>query len=276
MCSSALCGCGRSQRNSACASAYRHRLNHRRCRARRRPIPESLPSAWSDSPAAETSLYQGRVSLSPCFLTRSRSRLLRRKVVIARHGDAAGYFEPQRFVPERDLVNHILEYVSSGVIPKESPVYKALRIEVVWRSFALELLPSHMLKIAVGRDGSFPSAVWPVAVMMGVDGGDRSHAVWCCEFTHPREGLATHRLHTHLHHAVRSFHRSAHASSVVRIKSHSLFLVDVLPCLHCRNEIKCVLMLGSGNEHGVNGLVVEQAAKIGVSLNSGSKPLGLL
>ena len=146
----------------------------------------------------------------------------------------------------------------------------------MWRSFALELLPSHMLEIAVGRDGSFPSAVWPVAVMMGVDGGDRSHAVWCGKFTHPGEGLATHRLHTHLHHAVRSFHRAAHASCMVRIKSHSLFLVDVLPCLDCRNEIKCVLMLGSGNEHGVNGLVVEQAAKIGVSLNSGSKPLGLL
>src|SRR5947207_12923070 len=130
----------------------------------------------------------------------------RRKVVIARHGDAAGYFEPQRFVPERDLVNHILEYVSSGVIPKESPVYKALRIEVVWRSFALELLPSHMLEIAVGRDGSFPSAVWPVAVMMGVDSGARSHAVWCGEFTPPPAGLAIDRPHSHRPHPVRTFH----------------------------------------------------------------------
>src|SRR5947207_15309254 len=181
----------------------------------------------------------------------------RRKVVIARHGDAAGYFEPQRFVPERDLVNHILEYVSSGVIPKESPVYKALRIEVVWRSFALELFPSHMLEIAVGRDGSFPSAVWPVAVMMGVDGGDRSHAGWSGEFTYPREGLATHRLHTHLHHAVRSLHRSAHASCIVRIKSHSLFLLDVLPSSHFRYAVNCVLMVGSDNEHVPTELVGE-------------------
>ena len=83
--------------------------------------------------------------------------------------------------------------------------------------------------------------------MVSMNCCDGSHAIWRSEFTRTREGLPAHGLHTHLYHAVRTFHGAAHASRVVRIKSHGFFLVDILACLDGGNEIESVLVLGSGN-----------------------------
>src|ERR1700758_5614041 len=112
--------------------------------------------------------------------------------------------------------------------------------------------------------------------MVGMNCCDGSHAVRRGEFTRACEGLPADGLHTHLYHAVRTFHGTAHASRVVRIKSHGFFLVDILACLDGGNEIESVLMLGSGNQYGVNGLVVKQAAKIGRGPNRRSELLGFL
>jgi hypothetical protein len=105
---------------------------------------------------------------------------------------------------------------------------------------------------------------------------DGSHAICRSEFTRTREGLPAYRLHTHLYHAVRTFQRTAHASRVVRIKSHGFFLVDILARLDGGNEIERVLVLGSSNQNGVDRFVVEQAAKIGKCPNRGNKLLGFL
>src|SRR5208283_5331000 len=47
---------------------------------------------------------------------------VRRKIVIASHGDAERDREPERFVPEGNLVNHVFENVSAGIVPEEPPV----------------------------------------------------------------------------------------------------------------------------------------------------------
>jgi len=63
---------------------------------------------------------------------------------------------------------------------------------------------------------------------------------------------------------------------MVGIESHGFFLVNVLAGLDGGNEIESVLVLGSGNQYGVNGFVIEQAAKIGQCPNSGRELLGFL
>jgi len=98
--------------------------------------------------------------------------------------------------------------------------------------------------------------------------------VWRSEFTRTREGLPAYRLHTHLYHAIRTSDGKAHASRVGGIKSHGFFLVDILACLDRGNEIESVLVLGSGNQYGVNGFIVEQAAEISKRLNRGRELLG--
>src|SRR6516162_10395087 len=105
--------------------------------------------------------------------------------------------------------------------------------------------------------------------MVSMNCCDGAQAIWRSKFTSTRESLPTHGLHTHLYHAVRTLRGTAHASRVVRIKSHGFFLVDIFACLYGGNEIESVLVLGSGNQHGVNGLVIEQAAKIGKCQNRG-------
>src|SRR5205807_693669 len=70
------------------------------------------------------------------------------KIVIAGHRDAARHFEAERFVPKRHLVHHVLEDVSTRIIPEESPIDKTLRIKFMGPSFTFELLPSYMVEIA--------------------------------------------------------------------------------------------------------------------------------
>src|SRR5215467_1237729 len=117
---------------------------------------------------------------------------VRRKIVITGHGDAPGNCEAKHFVPKRYLVDHVLKDVSAGIIPKESPIDEALRIELVGCGLAFELLPSNVLKITVRWNGPFPSAVGHIAIMMSVNGGDGAQAIWRGEFTRPCERRAAH------------------------------------------------------------------------------------
>lgn len=57
---------------------------------------------------------------------------------------------------------------------------------------------------------------------------------------------------------------------MVGIERHSLFLVDVLSCLDGGNEIQRMLVLRSGNQHRVDGFVVEYLAEIFVGVNRGN------
>jgi len=54
---------------------------------------------------------------------------------------------------------------------------------------------------------------------------------------------------------------------MVGIERHSLFLVDVLSCLNGGNEIQRMLVLRSGNQHRVDGFVVEHFAEILVGMD---------
>ena len=69
-------------------------------------------------------------------------------------------------------------------------------------------------------------------------------------------------LNSNLHHPARAFERFAHAPGVVGVEGHGLFLVHVLPGLKRGNEIEHVLVLGRGDEDGVDRLVVKKLAEI--------------
>ena len=97
--------------------------------------------------------------------------------------------------------------------------------------------------------------------------GDRAQAVRRSKFTDTREGLATDGLHAYLYHAIRTFEGAAHAERVAGIERHGFFLVDILASLYGGDEIESVLVLRSSNQYGVIGLVIEQAAKVGKSMN---------
>ncbi len=112
--------------------------------------------------------------------------------------------------------------------------------------------------------------------MVRVNSREGSQAIGRREFARPRERFSARGLHTHLHHAVRAFKGAAHAPCVVRIKRHGFFLIDILAGLKSGNEIQSVLMLGSGDQHRVNGLVLEQTAKIAKCLNCWREFLGFL
>ena len=200
----------------------------------------------------------------------------RRKIVIARHRDAARYLQPQSFLPERNLMHHVLENVSARIIPEKSPIDEALRVKFMRSGLSFELLPAHVVEIAVRGNLPFPSSVRSVPVVVRVNSREGSQAIGRREFARPRERFSARGLHTHLHHAVRAFKGAAHAPCVVRIKRHGFFLIDILAGLKSGNEIQSVLMLGSGDQHRVNGLVLEQTAKIAKCLNCGREFLGFL
>jgi hypothetical protein len=110
--------------------------------------------------------------------------------------------------------------------------------------------------------------------MVGVNGRDGSHAFRGRKLACALEGFPTRRLHAYLYNAIRTLEGPPHAPRVVGIKSHGLFLIDILACLEGGNKVERVLVLRSGNQHGVNGFVVEHAPKIPVGLNCGSDFFG--
>ena len=173
-------------------------------------------------------------------------------------------------------MDHVLENVSTGIVPKESPVDETLCIEIVWRGFTLECFPVYVVEIAVRRDGPAPTSVGFVAVMMSVNGGDGSHTVGRGQCVGTLKGFPTDGLDTDLNHAIRLFKGTPHTPRVIGIKGHSLFLVDILAGLNGGNKVERMQVLGSGNEDGVDGFVVEQTSEIGIGLNRGSNLLGFV
>jgi hypothetical protein len=87
------------------------------------------------------------------------------------------------------------------------------------------------------------------------------------------KGFPTDGLDTDLNDATRFFKGTPHTPRMIGIKSHGLFLVDILAGLKGGNEVERMQVLGSGNEDGVDGFVVEQASKIGIGLNCRSNLL---
>src|SRR5208283_2226736 len=201
---------------------------------------------------------------------------VRRKIVVAGHGDAERDREPERFVPEGNLVNHVFENVSAGIVPEEPPVDEALGIEIVRRGFTLECFPIDVVEIADGRDGPAPTAVGAVAVMVSVDGGDGAHTVGSGQGVGSLKSFATDGLDADLNDAIRLFKGTSHTPCVIGIKGHGLFLVDILAGLNGGNKVERMQVLGSSDEDGVDGFIVEQASKIGVGLNRGNNLLGFV
>ena len=109
--------------------------------------------------------------------------------------------------------------------------------------------------------------------MMRVNCRDGPQAIWRGEFPRASEGFPAHGLDPHLNHTIRSFHGAAHTARMVGIEGHGLFLIDVFACLNGGNEVEGMLVLGGRDEHGIDGLVVEQTAKVGVGLNARSDAL---
>src|SRR5215467_336444 len=126
----------------------------------------------------------------------------RRKIVVSRHRDLARYLQPERFLPERHLMHHVLENVSARIIPEEPPIDKPLRIKFMRSRLTLEFLPRHVVEVAVRRDLPLPPAIGMVPVMMRVNGCDGSHALRSSELPRACKCLPACGLHTDLHHAI--------------------------------------------------------------------------
>jgi len=90
------------------------------------------------------------------------------------------------------------------------------------------------------------------------------------------KSFATDGLDADLNDAIRLFKGTPHTAGVIGIKGHGLFLVDILAGLNGGNEVERMQVLGSSDEDGVDGFVVEQAPKIGVGLNGGNNLLGFV
>ena len=96
----------------------------------------------------------------------------------AGHRNRARNFEVERFVPEGQLLRHVLVDAAAGIVGEHAPVDEAVRVE---RAFRIEGRPVNILRIDVGGElgGSRPLRFRErsVAIHPHVDGGDASHAL---------------------------------------------------------------------------------------------------
>ena len=70
--------------------------------------------------------------------------------------------------------------------------------------------------------------------------------------------------------------RGSHALGVIHIERHGFFLVDLLAGIERSDEMLGVEMLRRGDQHGVDGFIVEQVAVIEIGFGVGNDLLGVV